>query len=158
MLKNIEYQFRFCLFLWIIAANLAIQLLHIPFSWTIFISNIMLFTMAGDIKQNFLIVELGGATGLIFAFFSILFIDILAPLGTVSSVMLVLCIVLFCIIMFSPKFPYIFNNTTFAYFTCAFITSEPLITQTILYLVVFVIGSALVNLVSIKLFHKFFKI
>ena len=64
--------FRIILLTWIILANLILQLLHIECSWIIFISNILLFTMNGDLYKNLLSVEIGGFVGLLCACITIL--------------------------------------------------------------------------------------
>lgn len=156
-MKNIEYQFRFVLFLWIILANLVLQLLHLPFSWAVFVANIMLFTMPGDGRQNFKIVILSGAIGLIFAYVGILAMGLMAPLGSIPSVMAVLCIVLFVIIMLGPVVPQMLNNVTFAYFTCALIAPESFFAGFPLCFLIFVVGATTVNYVSLRLYLRFFE-
>lgn len=60
--------FRILLLMWILVINLVLQLAHIEFGWVVFISNIMFFTMNGDIRDRLISVELGGIVGLILAF------------------------------------------------------------------------------------------
>lgn len=143
--------FRIVLLFWILFCNLILQLMDISCGWVIFISNIMLFTMSGDIRKNFVSVELGGLTGLVFAYISISFITVISPvLGQIAGVMVPLSLVLFIIIILGPVKPELLNNTSFAYFTCALI--QPASFGYIL--TIYLLGSVLVNGVCIILFKR----
>ena len=52
--------FRLMLLVWILIVNSILHVVGFEYSWLIFLSNIMLFTMEGDIKDRFVSVELGG--------------------------------------------------------------------------------------------------
>lgn len=51
--------FRTSLLVWILIANAIIHLVGFEYSWLIFISNIMLFTLEGDVKDRLHIGLLG---------------------------------------------------------------------------------------------------
>ena len=44
--------FRLMLLVWILIVNSILHVVGFEYSWLIFLSNIMLFTMEGDIKDN----------------------------------------------------------------------------------------------------------
>ncbi len=46
------------LLVWILIANSIIHLTGMEYSWMIFLSNIMMFTLEGDVKDRFVTVEL----------------------------------------------------------------------------------------------------
>ena len=138
--------FRIILLTWIILANLILQLLHIECSWIIFISNILLFTMNGDLYKNLLSVEIGGFVGLLCACITILSIEALQPIvGQICSIMIPLALVLSIIILCNPVAPILFNNCSFAYFTCALISPETFSENIWHFLGVYLVGSILVN-------------
>ena len=56
--------FRLMLLVWILIANAVIHLTGMEYSWLIFLSNIMMFTLEGDVKDRLVTVELGGLVGL----------------------------------------------------------------------------------------------
>ena len=56
--------FRLMLLVWILIVNAILHVVGFEYSWLIFLSNIMLFTMEGDIKDRFVSVELGGLVGM----------------------------------------------------------------------------------------------
>ena len=58
--------FRLMLLVWILIVNAILHVVGFEYSWLIFLSNIMLFTMEGDIKDRFVSVELGGLVGMVF--------------------------------------------------------------------------------------------
>lgn len=118
-------QFKILLLFWILFCNFMILIFHIKCSWVILISNIMLFTMSGNIEKNLISIEFGGCIGLIMAFFSIQVINNLSgKIGMIPNIMVVLIIALAVIILLNDDFPVIFNNASFLYFTCAFIIPE----------------------------------
>ena len=154
MAKKLLY-FRIYLLVWIIVCNLILQFFQVTHGWVIFISNIMLFTLGGDIRKNFISVELGGLSGLLFAYFSILLISYITPvLGQIAAVMPPVSLVLFIIIVVGPFIPDVLNNTSFAYFTCAFICAETFFCSFVEIIVLYLLGSFLVNGVSIFLLEK----
>ena len=50
--KRFLLYFRLSLLLWILIANAILNVMNFEYGWLIFISNIMLFTMEGDIKDR----------------------------------------------------------------------------------------------------------
>ena len=157
MTSRIQY-FRLALFLWIIFLNFVLQIFHIEFAWAVFMSNIMLFTMSGDMKNNLVSIEVGGFVGIIFAFLSILAISTLTPaIGHIPAVMLALAIVLYLIIVLGPKCHVALNNSSFAHFTCAFINAELFATHINEVVVIYMIGSLTVNCLSIWMLNYFTK-
>lgn len=143
---NKLFCFRIILLVWIILANLILQLLHIECGWIIFISNILLFTMNGDLHKNLLSVEVGGFVGLLCASITILSIEALQPIvGQIFSIMIPLILVLSIIILCNPVAPILFNNCSFAYFTCSLISPETFSENIWHFLCVYLVGSILVN-------------
>lgn len=146
---------RLILFAWILAANSLLILLDIDFSWAIFISCIMFTSLNGDLKNNFLSVEIGGAIGLILAFAAIQCMQLLSGyVGLINAVIIPLAVVLFVLIVLNPKLPVAFNNTGFAYFTCAFISPTVFIQNFSVVMLLFLIGSVVVNCVTWFLISK----
>lgn len=58
--KKFLLYFRLALLCWILIANAILHIIGFSYGWLIFISNIMLFTLEGDVKERFLTVEIGG--------------------------------------------------------------------------------------------------
>ena len=65
--KRFLLYFRLMLLVWILIANAFFHIIEFDYSWLVFLSNIMLFTMEGDIKDRFISVELGGLVGRVVA-------------------------------------------------------------------------------------------
>lgn len=148
--------FRIILLVWIIIANFIIQLMQIECGWIIFISNILLFTMNGDLYKNLFSVEVGGLVGLSCAGITILGIEALQPIvGQISSIMIPLIFVLSIIILGNPVAPFLFNNCTFAYFTCSLISPGTFFANFWHFLCVYLVGSILVNCLSVYFANKF---
>ena len=63
--KRFLLYFRLMLLVWILIANAVIHLTGMEYSWLIFLSNIMMFTLEGDVKDRLVTVELGGLVGLV---------------------------------------------------------------------------------------------
>ena len=57
--KRFLLYFRLMMVVWILIANAFFHAIEFEYSWLIFLSNIMLFTMEGNIKDRFISVELG---------------------------------------------------------------------------------------------------
>ena len=57
--KRFLLYFRLMMVVWILIANAFFHAIEFEYSWLVFLSNIMLFTMEGDIKDRFVSVELG---------------------------------------------------------------------------------------------------
>ena len=76
--KKFLLYFRLMLLCWILIANAILHIINFEYSWLIFISNIMLFTMSGDIKERFLSVELGGLVGLVLTVLTLLAVSALS--------------------------------------------------------------------------------
>lgn len=59
--KRFLLYFRLMMVAWILIANAFFHAIEFEYSWLVFLSNIMLFTMEGDIKDRFISVELGAS-------------------------------------------------------------------------------------------------
>lgn len=70
--KRFLLYFRLMLLVWILIANAIIHLTGMEYSWLIFLSNIMMFTLEGDVKDRLVTVELGGLGPLFWAISSAL--------------------------------------------------------------------------------------
>lgn len=117
--KRFLLYFRLMLLVWILIANAIIHVTGLEYSWLIFLSNIMMFTLEGDVKDRFVTVELGGLVGLILTVIALLSITALTPvLGGFFGFLIPLAVVLFILIILHPYAPKVLNNVGFAYLTC----------------------------------------
>ena len=118
--KRFLLYFRLMLLVWILIANAIIHVTGLEYSWLIFLSNIMMFTLEGDVKDRFVTVELGGLLGLILTVIALLSITALTPvLGGFFGFLIPLAVVLFILIILHPYAPKVLNNVGFAYLTVA---------------------------------------
>lgn len=115
--KRFLLYFRLMMVAWILIANAFFHAIEFEYSWLIFLSNIMLFTMEGDIKDRFISVELGGLVGM----------------------------VLFILIILHPYAPKVLNNVGFAYLTVACIDSATFAVNLPLFFGVYIVGSLVFN-------------
>ena len=123
--KRFLLYFRLMLLVWILIVNSILHVVGFAYSWLIFLSNIMLFTMEGDIKDRFVSVELGGLVGMVFTVIALLAITFLTPvLGSFFGFLIPLAVVLFVLIILHPYAPKVLNNVGFAYLTVACIDAE----------------------------------
>lgn len=144
--KKFLLYFRLSLLVWILIANAFLHIIHFEYSWLIFISNIMLFTLEGDIKDRFITVEVGGFVGLVLTVVALLAITALTPvLGDLFGFLIPLAVILFILIVLHPYAPKVLNNVGFAYLTCACIDTEAFAANIVLFLATFVIGSLIFN-------------
>ena len=94
--KRFLLYFRLMMVVWILIANAFFHAIEFEYSWLVFLSNIMLFTMEGDIKDRFISVELGGLVGMVLTVLAMLAIGALTPvLGGMLGLLLPLGVVLF---------------------------------------------------------------
>lgn len=150
--KRFLLYFRLSLLIWILIANGILHAMNFQYSWLIFISNIMLFTMTGDIKERFISVEVGGLVGLVLTVAALLSISALTPvLGSLFGFLLPLAVVLFLLIVVHPYAPKVLNNVGFAYLTCACIDAKSFSSNIPLFLVTFIVGSIVFNGVCVLL-------
>ena len=77
--KRFLLYFRLMMLVWILIANAFFHVIEFDYSWLVFLSNIMLFTMEGDIKDRFISVELGGLVGMVLTVLAMLAIAALTP-------------------------------------------------------------------------------
>ena len=113
--KRFLLYFRLMLLVWILIANAIIHVTGLEYSWLIFLSNIMMFTLEGDVKDRFVTVELGGLVGLILTVIALLSITALTPvLGGFFGFLIPLAVVLFILIILHPYAPKVLNNLGFA--------------------------------------------
>lgn len=144
--KRFMLYFRIMLLVWILIANAVVHLTGLEYSWLIFLSNIMLFTMEGDIKDRFASVELGGLVGLALTAVAMYVIGALAPvLGSFWGFMLPLAVVLFVLIILHPYAPKVLNNVGFAYLTVACIDTAAFSEHMVQFFATFIIGSLIFN-------------
>ena len=132
--KRFLLYFRLMLLVWILIVNAILHVVGFEYSWLIFLSNIMLFTMEGDIKDRFVSVELGGLVGMVFTVIALLAITFLTPvLGSFFGFLIPLAVVLFVLIILHPYAPNVLNNVGFAY-QQPLLRTLPLYLETGLYL------------------------
>ena len=104
--KRFLLYFRLMMVVWILIANAFFHAIEFEYSWLVFLSNIMLFTMEGDIKDRFISVELGGLVGMVLTVLAMLAIGALTPvLGGMLGLLLPLGVVLFILIILHPYAP-----------------------------------------------------
>ena len=150
--KRFLFYFRLMLLVWILIANAFFHLIDFEYSWLVFLSNIMLFTMEGDIKERFVSVELGGLVGMGFTVLAMLAIAALTPiLGGLFGLLIPLAVVLFILIILHPYAPKVLNNVGFAYLTVACIDAETFAANLPLFFAVYIVGSLVFNGVCILL-------
>ena len=116
--KKFLLYFRLALLCWILIANAILHIIGFSYGWLIFISNIMLFTLEGDVKERFLTVEIGGLVGLVLTVLAMLAISALTPIvGDLFGLLIPLAAVLALLILGHPYAPKVLNNVGFAYLT-----------------------------------------
>ena len=144
--KRFLLYFRLMLLVWILIANAIIHLTGMEYSWLIFLSNIMMFTLEGDVKDRLVTVELGGLVGLVLTVAALLSISALTPvLGDFLGFILPLAVVLFILIILHPYAPKVLNNVGFAYLTVACIDSATFAANLPLFFGVYIVGSLVFN-------------
>lgn len=140
------------LIIWILITNAVLFAIGFQYTWVVFISNIMMFTMAGDLKTRFLSVEIGGMVGLILTVCMLLVAQAITPaVGPLMGFIIPLCVILILLILVHPYAPVVFNNVGFAYLVCATINIPAFAENIPQHLIGFVIGSLVFNGVSILL-------
>ena len=150
--KRFLLYFRLMLLVWILIANAIIHVTGMEYSWLIFLSNIMMFTLEGDVKDRFVTVELGGLVGLILTVIALLSITALTPvLGGFFGFLIPLAVVLFILIILHPYAPKVLNNVGFAYLTVACIDAETFAANLPRFFFVYIVGSLVFNGVCILL-------
>lgn len=133
--KRFLLYFRLMMVVWILIANAFFHAIGFEYSWLIFLSNIMLFTMEGDIKDRFISVELGGLVGMVLTVLAMLAIGALTPvLGGMLGLLLPLGVVLFILIILHPYAPKVLNIDS-----AAFAANLPL------FFGVYIVGSLVFN-------------
>ena len=148
--KRFLLYFRLMLLVWILIANAFFHVIEFDYSWLVFLSNIMLFTMEGDIKDRFISVELGGLVGMVLTVLAMLAIAALTPvLGGLPGLLLPLAVVL--LIILHPYAPKVLNNVGFAYLTVACIDAETFAANLPRFFFVYIVGSLVFNGVCILL-------
>ena len=148
--KKFLFVFRVCLVIWVLIMNAIVHIIGFEYGWLIFISNIMMFTMEGEVKERFISVELGGLVGLLLTVFILVAVTKLTPIiGGLLGFLIPLAIVLILLIICHPYAPKILNNVGFAYLTCATINTAAFASHIGLFICAFVIGSLIFNGVSI---------
>lgn len=150
--KRFLLYFRLMMLVWILIANAFFHVIEFDYSWLVFLSNIMLFTMEGDIKDRFVSVELGGLVGMVFTVIALLAITFLTPvLGSFFGFLIPLAVVLFVLIILHPYAPKVLNNVGFAYLTVACIDAEAFAANLPRFFFVYIVGSLVFNGVCILL-------
>ncbi len=150
--KRFLLYFRLMLLVWILVANAFLHAISFEYNWLIFLSNIMLFTMEGDVKDRFISVEIGGLVGLLLTVGALLAITALTPvLGSMAGFLIPLAVVLFLLVIVHPYAPKVFNNVGFAYLTVACIDTTAFATHIPMFFATFIVGSLIFNGVCILL-------
>ncbi len=150
--KKFLLYFRLALLCWILIANAILHIIGFSYGWLIFISNIMLFTLEGDVKERFLTVEIGGLVGLVLTVLAMLAISALTPIvGDLFGLLIPLAAVLALLILGHPYAPKVLNNVGFAYLTCACIDTASFASNIGLFILAFVVGSLVFNGVCVLL-------
>ena len=141
--KRFLLYFRLMLLAWILIANAIIHVTGMVYSWLIFLSNIMMFTLEGDVKD---------LVGLVLTVVALLSITALTPvLGGFFGFLIPLAVVLFILIILHPYAPKVLNNVGFAYLTVACIDTTALATHLPQFFITFIVGSVIFNGVCVLL-------
>lgn len=144
--KRFMLYFRLMMVAWILIANAFFHIIGFDYSWLVFLSNIMLFTMEGDIKERFISVELGGLVGMVLTVCAMLAIAALTPIvGDLLGLLLPLAVVLVILIILHPYAPKVLNNVGFAYLTVACVDTEAFVSNLPLFFFVYIVGSLVFN-------------
>ena len=150
--KKFLLYFRLALLCWILIANAILHIIGFSYGWLIFISNIMLFTLEGDVKERFLTVEIGGLVGLVLTVLAMLAISALTPIvGDLFGLLIPLAAVLALLILGHPYAPKVLNNVGFAYLTVACIDAETFAANLPLFFATYILGSLAFNGVCVLL-------
>ena len=150
--KRFLLYFRLMMLAWILIANAFFHAIGFQYSWLVFLGNIMLFTMEGDIRERFVSVELGGLVGMVLTVLAMLAIAALTPvLGGMLGLLIPLAVVLFILIILHPYAPRVLNNVGFAYLTVACIDSATFAANLPLFFGVYIAGSLVFNGVCVLL-------
>lgn len=148
--KKFLFTFRVALVVWILIMNALVHIVGFEYGWLIFISNIMLFTMEGEVMERFISVELGGLVGLLLTVFLLIAVTRLTPVvGGLAALLIPLAIILILLVICHPYAPKVLNNVGFAYLTCATIDIPAFSENIGLFIGAFVIGSLIFNGVAI---------
>ena len=150
-MKKMGNTFRLALFLWIIVANVIVLLAQIPYSYLIFMGNIMMFTMSGDdMVYKFKSVMCGGLVGMVLTYVISLGIAKMTPvLGMMPAFLLGLGLGVFILIYLHPKAPVFLNNVGFLYLTVCAANSEAFMTDFPRFLLIFLLAGGIFNLVCL---------
>lgn len=154
--KKTVLTFKWMLIVWILIMNGIIAAIGFKYGWLIFISNIMMFTMGeGTPVKKFVSVEAGGFVGLLFTVFLMIVHSKLsaAGMGAIPALLIPLAVILFFLIICSGKWPWLFNNTGFAYLTVATAAGNLalFVSDMRMHFIGFIIGSLIFNAVSLLL-------
>lgn len=153
--KKTVLTFKWMLIVWILIMNGIIAAIGFKYGWLIFISNIMMFTMGeGTPIKKFISVEVGGFVGLLFTvFLMIVHSKLSAVVGAIPALLIPLAVILFFLIICSGKWPWLFNNTGFAYLTVATAAGNLalFVSDMRMHFIGFIIGSLIFNAVSLLL-------
>lgn len=142
--KRDFFALRMAIFFAALIVNIIFYIMGLKFTWTVFLSGILLFMWTGDIKDRFISIELGGFVGLLFCMGFLWGLTVLTPIvGKMWGFTIPLAIVLFTIIVLQPSAPLFFNNASFAYFSCACISAEEFAQNFSTAILTFLVGSPL---------------
>lgn len=148
--------FSIILIVWILIANATIHLIGYEYGWVVFVSNIMLFLLPGDLKTRFLTVEVGGFVGLVLTVGMLLAANALGGIiGHLFGFLIPLAVVLVLLIIVHPYAPIVFNNVGFAYLICATIAIPNFVENLPSHFIGFVVGSLVFNGVCVLLLKYF---
>ncbi len=138
--------YNLALFSLILATNLSLYALRVENTWALFLGNILLFTMNGEMKEKLIMVEIGGFVGLVLAVGLLYAIIFLEPrCGRVPALAIPLVIVLFLLILLKPHAPRIFNSVGFVYMSAACISPAAFLASLKEIFTLYLIGSILYN-------------
>lgn len=138
-----NYLLLFCIATWVIVLNIIIIIMQIPAGWTLFFANIFFFQMGADVK-NLKSIFCGGTTGLICAWILAMAESVLGSvIGIMPALFIVLALIIYVIIVLGPLVPSCFNNVAFAFLTISTINMNKVASETLSYLVVFIVGGAI---------------
>jgi hypothetical protein len=148
----VEQKIRLSIFSISLLVNTVFYAVGIRFTWLIFLSNILIFILPGELKERMAAVEIGGFVGITGAYLLLVLITILEPhIGRVLAFVIPMTVVLFLLIVMQPYAPKVFNNAGFAYMCCSCIAPIEFAANIVRVYITYIVGSCLYNIVCLSL-------
>jgi len=133
-----------CIAAWVVILNAIIFIYQIPHTWTMFMAVVLFFLMGAN-KKCLPEIFIGGLVGMGSTWLLIMAATALTPIvGPLAGFVIPLAIIVFAVIILNPFVPVVFNNVAFAFLIISAINLDKVLANTLPYMVVFLIGGAVV--------------